>query len=305
MNVYRPGPAALVITTALMVFLLAPLIAIVPISLTPFEYLAMPRGELSLRHYRTLVEDPAWGASILLSLRVAVVSSIVATAFATAFGLGVWYLQPRFAGFLVGFVLLPMVVPPVVSAVTLYFLVTWISRIFEPFGYDTWIGVALCHVVMVTPFAVVIILVALSQVDRRMEMAARGLGASLWRTTVSVVLPNIRFGIASAAFLSFVLSWEEIAVTLFVTSVEAITLPRRVWMGLRDNVDPAVAAISVVLTVLTVAVILARMLARGAARGVREEATAEDAVPAGEAATNIPLRRRLGLRGAWSRKETL
>ncbi len=264
---------ALLITTAIMLFLLAPLVAIVPISLTPFEYLSLPDDELSLRHYRTLVEDPAWGASILLSLRVALVSSILATVFATTFGLGVWYLQPRLGGLLVGFVLLPMVVPPVVSAVTLYFLTTWISRVFEPLGYDTWFGVVLCHVVMVTPFAVVIILVALSQFDRRIEMAARGLGASLVQRTVSIVLPNIRFGIASAAFLSFVLSWEEIAVTLFVTSVDAITLPRRVWMGLRDNVDPAVAAISVVLTAITVIVILVRMIVANArAKRVAEEA---------------------------------
>lgn len=105
-------------------------------------------------------------------------------------------------------------------------------------------------------------------------MAARGLGASLWQTTFLVVLPNIRFGIASAAFLSFVLSWEEIGVTLFVTSIDAITLPRLVWMGLRDNLDPAIAAISVVLTVITVAAILARMLvqrSRQAAAAARED----------------------------------
>jgi putative spermidine/putrescine transport system permease protein len=171
-----------------------------------------------------------------------------------------------------------MVVPPVVSAVTLYFLMTWISGIFEPAGYDTWIGVALCHVVMVAPFAVVIVLVALSQIDRRMEMAARGFGASLWQTTFAIILPNIRFGIASAAFLSFVLSWEEIGVTLFVTSVEAITLPRLVWMGLRDNVDPAIAAISVVLTAITMAAILLRMLAAHARpAGAGEAAAGEDA----------------------------
>lgn len=246
--------------TAIMLFLLAPLLAVVPISFTPFKYLSMPEGELSLRHYRTLIEDPSWGASILLSLRVGIVSSILATVFAVTFGLGIWYLRPRLVGLLVGFVLLPMVVPPVVSAVTLYFLTTWISRVFGAAGYDTWLGVALCHVVMVAPFAVVIVLVALSQLDRRIEMAARGLGASLWQTTFLVILPNIRFGIASAAFLSFVLSWEEIGVTLFVTSVDAITLPRLVWMGLRDNLDPAIAAISVVLTVVTVTVILARML---------------------------------------------
>lgn len=259
MNIYRPGSLALLLITAASAFLLAPLLAVVPISLTPFKYLSMPEGELSLRHYRALIENPDWRESIFLSLRIAVVSSALSTALAVSFGLGIWYMRPRLVGLLVGFVLLPMVVPPVVSAVTLYFLTTWISNIFEPAGYDTWIGVALCHVVMVTPFAVVIVLVALSQLDRRIEMAARGLGASLWQTTFAVILPNVKFGIASAAFLAFVLSWEEIAVTLFVTSVDAITLPRLVWMGLRDNVDPAIAAISVVLTLITIAAILVRM----------------------------------------------
>jgi putative spermidine/putrescine transport system permease protein len=284
-NIYRPGPAAILIITAVALFLLAPLLAVVPISLTPFKYLSMPEGELSLRHYRALIENPEWRASILLSLRIALVSSVVSTVFAVSFGLGIWYLRPRLVGVLVGFVLLPMVVPPVVSAVILYFLTTWISNVFEPAGYDTWIGVALCHVVMVAPFAVVIVLVALSQLDRRIEMAARGLGASLWQTTFAVILPNIRFGIVSAAFLSFVLSWEEIAVTLFVTSVDAITLPRLVWMGLRDNVDPAIAAISVVLTVITVAVILLRMTLAGrrqaGAKGVTEGTPSEGAPPVG------------------------
>ena len=71
-------------------------------------------------------------------------------------------------------------------------------------------------------------------------------------------MPNIKFGIVTAALLSFVLSWEEIGVTLFITSVNAITLPRLMWMGLRDNIDPAVAALSVILIVLTVVVLAAR-----------------------------------------------
>ena len=77
-----------------------------------------------------------------------------------------------------------------------------------------------------------------------------------------VILPNIKFGVVTAALLSFVLSWEEIGVTLFVTSVNAITLPRLMWMGLRDNIDPAIAAISVLLILLTVAMLLVRLVVR-------------------------------------------
>ncbi|KQT68993.1 MULTISPECIES: ABC transporter permease [unclassified Aureimonas] len=255
----RPGPIALLLAGLVAVFLLMPLLAVVPISFTPARFLSMPKGELSLVHYRALLEDPAWGRSLLLSIRIGVVASLVSTILATAFSLGIWMVRPRFSTLLVGFVLLPMIVPPVVSAMTLYFLLTFLSGFSNTVGYDTWLGVALAHVVMIVPFAVVMILVALSGVDRRIDLAARGLGASVARRAFTVILPNVKFGILTAALLSFVLSWEEIGVTLFVTSVDAITLPRLMWMGVRDNIDPAVAALSVVLIVVTTLLLLVRM----------------------------------------------
>ena len=88
---------------------------------------------------------------------------------------------------------------------------------------------------------------------------ARGLGASLAERVFRIILPNIRFGVIAAALLAFVLSWDEIGVTLFITSVNAITLPRLMWMGVHDNIDPAVAAISVVLIVVTTAALVGRM----------------------------------------------
>ena len=133
------------------------------------------------------------------------------------------------------------------------------SQMSHSIGFDSVVGVTLAHTVMTVPFAVVMVLVALAQVDRRIDLAARGMGASVAQRIFHVILPNIAFGVATAALLVFVLSWEEIGVTLFITSVDAITLPRLMWMGLRDNVDPAIAAISVVLIVVTLLVLLARM----------------------------------------------
>ncbi len=258
MPTYRPGPVSPVLAVLVALFLLMPLLAVVPVSLTPSRMLAMPTGELSLRHYRALIEDPRWLDAILLSLRIGVVSSAISTILALCFSLGVWMFQPRFTAALVGFVLLPMVVPPVVSAITLYFLLTSVSGVSSFFGYDTWLGVAMAHSVMTVPFATVLILVSLSQLDRRIDLAARGLGASVWERATRVIMPNIKFGIVTAALMSFVLSWEEIGVTLFITSVNAITLPRLMWMGLRDNIDPAIAALSVILIVITVLVLALR-----------------------------------------------
>ncbi|TPW31973.1 ABC transporter permease [Pararhizobium mangrovi] len=262
---YRPGPFALALMGLIVVFLLVPLVAVVPISFTPSEYLALPQGAYSLRHYRALVDDPAWGNSALLSLWVGIVASALATTLATAFGIGLWFLQPRLTRLLVGFVIMPMVVPPVISAVTLYFMLTSLSKFAGAIGYDTWPGVVIAHIVMISPFAVVMVLVALSRLDRRIDMAARSCGASVPRRIFSVILPNIRFGVATAAFLSFILSWEEIAVTLFITSTKAITLPRLVWSGLRDNVDPAIAALSVLLILVTIVLMVVITVVRARA----------------------------------------
>ena len=257
---HRPSAVALALAGIVAIFLLAPLISVVPISLTPARFLTMPKGELSLIHYRELINNPDWASSILLSLRIGVASSAIATFLALAFALGVWMFNPRFSTLLVGFVLLPMVVPPVVSAMTLYFFLTSLSQVSGAIGYDTWFGVTLAHVVMITPFAVVLILVALAQIDRRIDLAARGLGATVLQRVFKVILPNIRFGVLTAALLTFVLSWDEIGVTLFVTSVNTITLPRLMWMGVHDNIDPAIAAISVVLIVITTITLVGRML---------------------------------------------
>jgi putative spermidine/putrescine transport system permease protein len=256
----HPSLVALVLAGLVAAFLLLPLLAVVPISFTPARFLTMPTGELSLIHYRELIDNPDWGHSILLSLRIGVVACSVATTLALAFALGIWMFQPPLSTLLVGFVLLPMIVPPVVSAMILYFFLTSLSALSGAIGYDTWLGVTLAHVVMITPCAVVLILVALAQVDRRIDLAARGLGASVFHRVFRIILPNIRFGVLTAALMTFVLSWEEIGVTLFVTSVNAITLPRLMWMGVHDNIDPAIAAISVALIVITTIALVGRML---------------------------------------------
>lgn len=267
----RPGAIVVALTALVAVFLLLPLVAVIPVSFTPTRYLSIPSGEWSLRHYQTLVTDPAWGRGVWLSIRIGLLSAVVATALAFLFSLGIWMLRPRFAGVLMGFVLLPMVAPPVVSALTLYFFLTSLNQFNSFVAYDTWAGVALAHAVMIAPFAVVLITVALSQVDRRIDLAARSMGAGLWTRIFQVILPNIRFGVLTAFFLTFVLSWEEIGVTLFITSVNAMTLPRLMWMGLRDNIDPAIAAISVVLIVLVVTVILGKTLLEVLAAWRRKE----------------------------------
>ncbi|MGC1488091.1 MAG: ABC transporter permease [Albidovulum sp.] len=256
----RPGLVATLIAALVAAFLMMPLLAVVPVSFTPKRFLSIPTDELSLRHYRTLLENPVWLNGIWLSVRIGLLSATIATLLGLMFSLGIWMLRPRFAGLLMGLALLPMVAPPVVSALTLYFFLITLSKFNHFIAYDTLAGVALAHSVMIAPFAVVLITVSLAQVDRRIDLAARAMGAGLFMRIFKVILPNIRFGVIIAFFLTFVLSWEEIAVTIFITSVDAVTLPRLMWMGLRDNIDPAIAAVSVVLIVIVALAAVTRTL---------------------------------------------
>jgi len=258
----KPGRVSAAIVYATIVFLLMPLLAIVPVSFTGTRYLSMPKGNWSLRHYEALLTNPVWLDSIKLSLGIALASAAISTVLAVMFGLGLWYVRNRFSTMLAALVFLPMVMPPVVSAIILYFFETSLIDVAPWIGFDSVGGVILAHVVVATPFALVTFMVSLSQIDKRIDMAARGLGASLWQSIFWVILPNAKFGIISAAFFAFILSWEEISVTLFITSFNVVTLPRQMWNGMRDNVDPAIAAISVILISLTVIGILCRDLWR-------------------------------------------
>lgn len=256
----RTGPFTALIGGLTAIFLLLPLLAVIPVSFTPKRYLSLPRGEWSTRHYEALISKPEWAESIFLSLKVGLLAASLSTLLALAFALGLWMMRPRGGSLLAGVALLPMVAPPVVSALTLYYFLRKATEWNSLVIYDGWVGVAVAHTVMVVPYAVVVIMVALSQVDRKIDLAARSMGATVWTRITQVILPNIRFGVASGFLLSFILSWDEIGVTLFITSVRAITLPRRMWMGLRDNIDPSVAAISVLLIALVTFVILGRVV---------------------------------------------
>ncbi|WP_249977723.1 ABC transporter permease [Vreelandella olivaria] len=259
MNIYRVGWLAKLLALITMGFLMLPLAAVIPVSFTDKRYLSMPEGDWSLRHYIALFNSSEWINSILNSTAIAISAALLATLLSTTFVIAVWYRSNQWTRWLIGLCMLPLIIPPVVSAMVLYFMTTNVSRIAPSLGYDSLPGVILSHTLLIVPFGVINMLVAISRIDRRIELAARNLGAGLWQTTWMVLLPNLRLSMLTTFLLCFILSWEEIAVTLFITSWEVITLPRQIWSGLRDNVDPVVAAISTLLITLTLTLLLVRM----------------------------------------------
>jgi putative spermidine/putrescine transport system permease protein len=125
---------------------------------------------------------------------------------------------------------------------------------------DTYAGLILAHAMKGMPYVVISVSAALANVDLRLEQAARNLGATMLTTLRLVIVPAAWPGILTGAVFAFAISWDELVVNLFITSRNVYTLPRKIWDGIQDNIDPAVAALATLLILVTVLAMVARMM---------------------------------------------
>ncbi len=261
----RLGPPALVaLAWTVLLFLMLPTLVAVPVSLTPENYISLPTGHLSLIHYRELFGDPAWRDSIAQSAAIGIVSTVIAVSLGGLAAIGLWRLSSALAEGVRLLVLAPLIVPPVVSALAFYRLFAWMGLL------DTFPGVIVAHALLSTPYVVITCAASLATIDRRQEQASASLGAS-WRQTIQwVLVPQIMPGLLTGAIFAFLTSWDEIIVTLFIASRAVYTLPRKMWDGINERVDPTIAAAATVIfavTLLLVAVQAVRTRRAGSAAG--------------------------------------
>lgn len=255
-----PGRTSRLLATGAWVvlgFLLLPALIALPVSLTTKRFLSMPVDGISLQHYETLLTSGAWLSSALQSFIIAIAASALATLAGTLCAIGLWRISSGLAHVLRALLLLPLIIPPIISAMAFY-------RAWIPLHLlDSYAGVILAHAILATPIVLITVSTSLANFDIRLEQASRNLGASLATTVRRVILPGIRPGIMAGAIFAFILSWDEVVVVLFIATFRIYTLPRRMWDGIRENTDPAVAAAAVVLIAITlIAVLLFAWLAR-------------------------------------------
>ncbi|HTI44881.1 MAG TPA: ABC transporter permease [Candidatus Nitrosotalea sp.] len=229
-------------------FLLLPSFVIIPVSFTTHHYLSLPDEGLSLQHYQNLFSNPLWLGAIGQSLLIAALSSLLAVVAGTMGAIGLWRLASRFSDALRNVLLLPLIVPPIISALAFY--KAWVKL-----GLlDSYAGIVIAHAILAVPYVIITVTTSLSNFDPKLEQAARNLGASAWTAMRLIIVPVIKPGILSGAVLAFLASWDEIVVTLFISSQRIMTLPKAIWNGIRDNIDPTVAAVgSLVILVSLVA----------------------------------------------------
>ena len=248
-----------VAATAVILFLLLPITIVVPVSLTDQRYLSLPQHGLSLEHYARLLTSDAWQSSIAQSALIAALSGAIAVVCGVLAAIGLWRMGTRLAKLLLALTLVPLVVPTIVYALGLYRMYAWLGLL------DTIQGVVLAHAVTGMPYVVILTSTALAAIDPRLEPAARSLGASPAQLLRRVLLPLLRPAILSGALLAFIHSWDELVLVLFIAGRRVFTLPRRMWDGINDKLDPSLAAVAVLLIVLSAVLLALDLRVRGRA----------------------------------------
>ncbi len=229
----------------LLLFLVTPALIAIPVSLTPKRFLSMPKGELSLRHFEKLFSSPEWMSSFFQSAVIGLSTAALATVLGTLCAIGLWRVSSKYSEVVRAFLLLPLIIPQIISAMAFY-------RLWIPMGLlDSYLGLILAHTILATPMVLITVSASLANFDPKLEQASKNLGASNWTTMRRVILPSVRPGVFAGALFAFILSWDEIVVTLFISKFSVYTLPRRMWNGIRENTDPTVAAAAVVLIAIT------------------------------------------------------
>lgn len=237
-------------------FLIAPLIAILPLAFTSSVILTYPIPSWSLRWFEELFTADAWRRAIVNSLIIGGGTTAVATALGTAASLGLRNHLLLFRGSFRTLFLLPMVVPAVVLGVGLQVLLARLGLA------NSYAGVIIAHTVVAVPFVVVSVTGALSGIDRRVELAAQSLGAAPATVFRRVTLPLAMPGVLSGAVLAFATSLDEVVLTLFVAGPNQRTLARQMFSSIRENISPAIAAAAFLFIVATVVIGLALVLSR-------------------------------------------
>ncbi|SCX19514.1 putative 2-aminoethylphosphonate transport system permease protein PhnV [Agrobacterium sp. DSM 25558] len=237
-------------------FLIAPLIAIMPLAFTPSVILTYPIPSWSLRWFEELLTADAWRRAIINSFIIGTGTTLLATVLGTAASLGLRNRLLFFRGTIRTLFLLPMVVPAVVLGVGMQVL---LAR----FGLtNSYVGVIIAHTVVAVPFVVVSVTGALSGIDARIELAAQSLGAAPTTVFRRVTLPLAMPGVLSGAVLAFATSLDEVVLTLFVAGPNQRTLARQMFSSIRENISPAIAAAAFLFIVMTILIGLIVIMSR-------------------------------------------
>ena len=242
-----------------LLFLIVPIVLIVPLSFSSSSLFVFPPPSFSTRWYTSIAQDAAWRSAAVSSVEIALITTILTVVLAIPASYGLVRSRSRWTSVAYALILSPMIVPSIIIAIGVFRL----SSILNLTG-TIW-GVALGHTIGALPLAVITVTASLRGFDVAVERAAQSLGATPIRTALRITLPILTPTVVAACLLAFIYSFDELPVALFVSGISAETLPKKMWESLQE-IDPTIAAVSVVLIALTATAALLVAVARRAER---------------------------------------
>jgi putative spermidine/putrescine transport system permease protein len=241
-------------------FLLLPILAVMPLSFNAGAFLTYPLEGLSLRWYTDFFTSPRWVPALRNSVLIALATTAIATPLGTLAALGLVRADFALKPLLVGVLISPMIVPTIITAIGIYFL-------YAPLGLTgSYLGLILSHTVLAVPFVVVVVHATLQGFDTRLIRAGESLGARPLWVFCRVVLPLIAPGMISGAVFAFTTSFDELVTALFLAGPAQRTLPLQMFDGVREQISPTITAAATLLIVISVLLLATVELLRGRSR---------------------------------------
>ena len=243
---------------AVIVFLIAPLLVIVPLSFNAEPYftftskmLSLNPDGFSLRWYGDIIDNPQWLEAIGNSVIIAVGSTALATLLGTLAAVGLARSNMPFRDFFMALLISPLVVPIVIAAAGMYFFYSNVGLA------QTHLGIILAHTSLGVPFVVITMTATLSGFDRNLIRAAGSLGADPMTAFFRVTLPLVAPGMISGALCAFAASFDEVVTVLFLGGPDQRTVPRQMWSGISEQISPTILAVATLLIIFSSLLLLA------------------------------------------------
>ena len=234
-------------------FLIAPILVIIPLSFNAEPYFTFTEGMMSLksdaystRWYADIAKNPQWAFSAVNSIIVAVCSTLLATFLGTLAALGLSQSHMPYKSAVMGVLISPMIVPLIISAAGMFFFYSNIGLA------QTLPGLILAHAVLGTPFVVITVTATLTGFDDSLTRASQSLGADSRKTFFKVQMPLILPGVISGALFAFITSFDEVVIVFFLAGFEQRTIPRQMWAGIREQISPTILAVATILVLVSI-----------------------------------------------------
>ncbi|MCP4471294.1 MAG: ABC transporter permease [Gammaproteobacteria bacterium] len=240
-----------VLAAIIMLLLVIPTFIVIPMSFSDSQYLEFPPSHWSDRWYIVYLESPKWMRATVTSLQVGVLTMLVATPVGTMAAYALFVSGHRAARAIFVFLITPMIVPVILIAIGTFYAYGRVGL------NNTITGLVMAHTVLAAPLVMIVITSALRSYDLDQERVARSLGATRVRAFFAITLPQIKFSIVTAALLSFLTSFDEVIIAIFVSGGSNATLTKHMFAALRDFIDPTIAAISTIMILVSTTLLLA------------------------------------------------